>query len=121
MHASHPRDGSALIEVLIALVLLAVSGTALITLLGQTRHSIESLEASEREARAAGFALSSMVVLSRAELVARLGRRVVGGWSVTVEAIDQALFDVGVAASDTSAVVLRTTLYRPDTTSAATP
>jgi type II secretory pathway component PulJ len=112
------RRGSSFIEVLLSLVLLAMGGTALITLLGQTAHSIESLRITERETRAAGLELSALAVLDRTQLTARVGRIRSHGWSMTIDRPSPALFDVSIATSDTSMVLLRTTLYRPDTTNA---
>src|SRR5215212_4406068 len=115
MRADSPRAGSAVIEVLIALVLLAVSGTALVTLLGQTRRSIATLGESERQTRAAAAELNALSLLGRSDLAARVGRTTVHHWSLRIDHLATDLFDVGIAPSDTGAVLLRTTLYRPDT------
>jgi len=112
------RRGSSFIEVLLSLVLLAIGGTALVTLLGQTAHSIESLRVTERETRAAGLELSALAVLDRTQLAARMGRTRSHGWSMAIDRTSTALFDISIAASDTTMVLLRTTLYRPDTTHA---
>src|SRR5690242_1332131 len=119
--AGRPRRGSSFIEVLVSLVLLAIAGTGLITLLGQTVHSLESLRATEVQTRAAGFELSALAVLDRAALAARVGRTRSHGWSMQINRPSPDLFEVTVAASDTGMVLLRTTLYRPDTSSNATP
>ena len=116
-----PRRGSSFIEVILSLVLLAIGGTALITLLGQTSRSIESLRAAERETRAAGRELSALAVLDRAQLASRVGRTRAHGWSLRVEQTTANLFDVSIAATDTGAVLLRTTLYRPDSVIHASP
>ncbi|HEY9226640.1 MAG TPA: hypothetical protein VIP11_08345 [Gemmatimonadaceae bacterium] len=121
MFARRVRRGAAFIEVLLALVLLAIGGTALITLLGQTAHSMESLRRSEIETRAAAAELSALSVLSRADLVGREGRRRVHGWTLDITRTSASLFDARIAASDTGMVLLRTTLYRPDTSDASSP
>jgi Tfp pilus assembly protein PilV len=107
-----------LIEVLVGLVLLAVSGTALITLLGQTFEAMRSTQASERLARAASEQLGGLATLTRADLLAAAGRRSVNGWALTVTADSPNLFDVSIAESDSGALLLRTTVYRPDTSDA---
>ena len=109
------RRGSSFIEVLLSLVLLAIAGTALITLLGQTVHSIEKLRDSEAQTRAAGFELSALASLDRSALLARVGTSRPHGWSMRIVRTSASLFDVTVAASDTGMVLVRTTLYRPDT------
>lgn len=113
--AAKARRGASFIEVLVSLVLLAIAGTALITLLGQTAHSLESLHRSEVETRAAAFELSALAFLDRPALVARVGRSRPHGWSMQINRVSADLFDVSVAASDTGIVLVRTTLYRPDT------
>jgi Tfp pilus assembly protein PilV len=112
------RHGSVLIEVLVALVLLAVSGTALITLLGQTSQAMRSTQTSERLARAASEQLGGLAILTRADLLAAAGRRSVNGWALTVTADAPNLFDVSIVESDSGAPLLHTTVYRPDTSDA---
>jgi len=118
---ARPRRGSAFIEVLIGLVLLAVSGTALITLMGQTARTLEQLRLTETQTRAAGLELGAFAILNRAELAQRVGATRVHGWSIRVSRTSDALFDVVIATSDTGMVLLRTTLYRPDTATNANP
>jgi Tfp pilus assembly protein PilV len=117
MRTSTPRSGSAIIEALIATVMLATAGVALITLLGQTAHSMRTLRNSERLTRDASDRLDRLVLLGRADILAREGRTSFAGWSLVVAPVGPSLFDVSVAPTDTSAVLLRTTIYRPDTTS----
>jgi hypothetical protein len=110
-----------LVEVLIALVLLATAGTGLITLLGQTAHSMRSTLESERETRRASAELDRLVLLDRAALLSLVGRHVARGWSIDIQPVTSAVFDVRIAASDTGASLLHTALYRPPTDSNATP
>lgn len=96
-------------------MLLAIGGTALVTLLGQTARSIESLRMAELETRAASAELSTLAVLGNEQLTSRLGRTHSRGWSLVITRTSANLFDVSIAASDTGKVLLHTTLYRPDT------
>ncbi|HTE45994.1 MAG TPA: hypothetical protein VK636_12160 [Gemmatimonadaceae bacterium] len=112
------RPGSVLIEVLVALVLLAVAGSALITLLGQTAHSMRTTLESERLARSASEQLDGVAVATRADLIARQGRTSLHGWTVQIVATSMSLFDVSVFELDGRAPVLTTTLYRPDSSDA---
>jgi type II secretory pathway pseudopilin PulG len=115
------RRGSALIEVLVALLLLAISGTALITLLGQTTRSIVTVFATERQTRDAAAQLTRLSTLNRSDLIGRTGRGYVRGWWLAVDRANADLFDVSIAASDTGMVLLRTTLYRPEVPNDTTP
>jgi hypothetical protein len=114
MHGDIKR-GSALLDVVIALVVLGFSGVAMITLLGQTAHSVRTVRNTERELRRASDELGRFVVYDRAELMAMVGRSLSHGWSIEVRQATPDLFDVSIAESDTSAALLRTTIYRPDT------
>lgn len=112
--SDRPRRGSSFIEVLLSLVLLAIGGTALITLLGQTARSIESVRAAEVQTRAASVEIGALAVLTGPQLAARAGRTITHGWFMSIDRPAPGLFDVSIAASDTGMVLLRTTLYRPD-------
>jgi Tfp pilus assembly protein PilV len=115
MRGNEPRRGSALIEVLVALVLLAIGGTALIVLLGQTAQSMRSTVESERLTRTAFEQLDWIALESRGDLIARIGRTSVRGWTIDVRQASPSTFDVAVASSDTTSPLVHTTLYRPDT------
>jgi Tfp pilus assembly protein PilV len=107
------RRGSALIEVLVAIVVLAIGGTSLITLLGQTAYSMRTTFESQRLALAASDEMNRLVIVQRSDLLARVGHRMDRGWVVDIEAAPPSLFSVGIAQSDTGAVLLHTILYRP--------
>jgi type II secretory pathway component PulJ len=111
---SRVNSGSALIEVLVALALLAVGGVALITLLGQTSRTMRATRDSERETIAASRVLDRFAAMDRATLLASIGTSGVAALRATVVEAAPGLFDVSVARSDTSFVLLRTTFYRPD-------
>jgi hypothetical protein len=114
MHGDIKR-GSALLDVVIALVVLGFSGVAMITLLGQTAHSVRTVRNTERELRRASDELGRFVVYDRAQLTGMVGRSLSHGWSIDVRQATPDLFDVAIAESDTSAALLRTAVYRPDT------
>ena len=114
------RRGSALIEVLIALIILATTGTGLVAFLGQTAHTLRHVRDQERLTRLASAQLDHLVLWDRAAFVARLGRSSFDGWTVVVRQATPDLFEVTIAA-DSGAVLLWTTAYRPDTVDVATP
>jgi hypothetical protein len=113
--------GSALLDVVIALAVLGLSGVALVTLLGQTAHSMRGVRTTERELRQASDELGRSVVYDRARLVAMVGKSVSHGWVVDVVQAAPDLFDVSVAATPTTRPLLRTTVYRRDTLPANAP
>jgi len=113
MHASRMRSGSALIEVLVAIVLLATAGTGLVTLLGQTSHSMRNVLEAERLTHTASEELGRLALLDRVALLALAGRSRSHGFTLDVDPLGQGLFAVRIAESDTTRVLLRTTVYRP--------
>jgi Tfp pilus assembly protein PilV len=114
------RGGFALIEVLIAAVLVATSGIALLTLLGQTARSMRDAATTERLVDSASMQLERLVLLDRSALLAREGQSSTSdGWSLRVTQIAPGVFDASVARSDTSGVLLTTTVYRPDSANAS--
>jgi len=115
------RAGTALLDVVVSLMVLGLSGTGLITLLGQTAHSVRHVRDTEREVRRASDELARLVVADRALLQSMVGQTVSRGWIVTVGQSSPDLFDVAIADTTTAAAVLHTTLYRPDTTHADRP
>jgi Tfp pilus assembly protein PilV len=118
---SRRRSGATLVEVLISLVLLAIAGVGLITFLGQSAHTLRQLRDDERRTRVASAQLDRLVLWGRSAFLERIGRSRTDGWTIDVRQIGPDLFDVTVAASDTSAVLLRTTVYRPDSSVAEFP
>jgi len=110
-----PR-GAALLDVLLALVLLAVSGTALISLLGQTTHSLQHTQTTEHLLHAASSELAALSLLSHDELTTHAGRTSRHGWTIHITPRGTSLFDIDIATSDSTTALIHTTLYRPDTT-----
>jgi hypothetical protein len=103
-------------------VLLATAGTGLVTLLGQTAHSMRSTLEVERTTRRAAAELDRLTLLDGAELLVSVGRRHSNGWTLDIAASATDVFDVRIAESDTSAALLQTAIYRPRSDSSnATP
>src|SRR5581483_11716557 len=98
--------GSTLVEVLVAGAILATAGTSLLAILGQTSHSLRNVVNTERTVHSAAEQLDRLVLLDGAALVAREGDSREAGWSLRIAQIAPGLFDVAIAPSDTSAVLL---------------
>ena len=113
------RRGSALVEVLVALGVLAVGGAALVTLLGQTGRTMRTTHETERRTAQASAVLRRFEAMDRAALVQVIGQRDVTGLRAQISEASPDLFEVAVAESDTSPLLLRTTLYRPDSSHGA--
>jgi hypothetical protein len=108
--------------VLVALVLLASAGAGLVTLLGQTAHSMRTTLRAERLTRRATAELDRLALLDRADLLSWVGRRHSNGWTLDITETAADVFDIRLAESDTGVALLQTTLYRPRSDSSnATP
>ena len=107
------RNGSSLLDVVIALVVLGLSGVALVTLLGQTAHSVRDVRNTERLVRGASDELERFVAYDRAQVIALVGRSSPRGWRLEVVRAGPTLFDVSIGSSDSSTPLLRTSVYRP--------
>lgn len=107
--------GVALLEVLVALVILATAGTALVELIGAGLRSERDARVREGTIAAEQRVLAAMTLLRREDLDRRLGRRQVGEFSVGVERPERTLYRIAVAQADRPWVEdLVTVVYRPE-------
>src|SRR4051812_36636034 len=109
------RAGMTLLEVTIALAILGSAGVALVALLGQARQTMHDVRATERRVVTAAEESDRLVLLDRADLVSRLGWTRDGEWVLHVVRVRGTVFDVDIGRREGAPPVLRTTLYRPDT------
>jgi Tfp pilus assembly protein PilV len=113
-HDRRGRRGVALLEVLVGLVLLTVAGTALLALVAQTIDAVDRRYRHDADTRAASGRLDAIALWNRAELDARVGSSPLGPWTLRVTPLTPTLYRVELADASTDAVVLVTSLYRPD-------
>lgn len=112
MRAETARAGSALLEVVVATVLLATAGVGLANVLGQTARTMRDVEASEARMQRAQRLLDDVSMWGDSLLAERVGRTRVDSLVLDVSTSGAGLFDATVATSDTGLVLLRTTFYR---------
>lgn len=109
------RRGVALIETLIALVLLAFAGTGMVSLLAQTLNRDHDVHAREAETADAARLLGAIAVLPRSDLVDRIGVAREPALWLEVDQRSASLFDVVVRDTLRRTELVQTTLFRPDT------
>lgn len=109
------RRGSALLDVVVSLALLGLSGTAMVSLLAQTANTMRHVRDADREVRRASDELGRLAIADRATLATMTGQSVQRGWIITVTERSTNLFDVDIADTIAKSPVLHTTLYRADT------
>lgn len=107
------RPGMMLIEVMVALAILASVGGACLLLTATAIQSVDAARRAERRAADANSLLSAVSLWTAEDLDRRLGMRRQGVWLLEVQRETRELYSVTIRDSVKS-VVLTTALYRPD-------
>jgi len=109
------RRGSALIEVLVALVVLSAAGVSTLGYLTAFVDAQARLQQREAELLRADRLLTATALLDRADLDLRLGVRTVGDLVVSVNRPQPALYRIAVSpATVPEAELLVTVVFRPE-------
>jgi len=109
----HPETGVALLEALVALVILATAGTALVALVGAGLRSERDARVRERTLAAEERVLTAMTLLTQEDFDRRLGQRSVGEFLVDVQRPEPALYRIAIAEARAPQVEdLVTVVYR---------
>lgn len=109
------RAGVALLEALVALVILTVAGLSATLAVRQGFESVRRAEAADAEMRSASAFLDAVALWTRADLDQRLGNRSEGAWRLQIDRPVPTLYLVALADSTGDRELLRTALYRPVT------
>lgn len=108
------RRGAVLLEAIVAMAILAVAGTAAVTAVAQAADAVRRAEQADTEARRASAFFHAAALWSRADLDRRLGDRPQGSWRLEVQRPAQEVYDLTLRDSTGTQVLLRTSLFRPD-------
>jgi hypothetical protein len=107
------EHGAVLLEVIVALAILATTGLAMMALVQEGMATQQRVHDRDRELAAADRLLAAYSMLSRTDLDIRLGRRDVGEFTVTVQRPEPELYRAEVApAGAPDRALLVTVLYR---------
>lgn len=107
--------GVALLEVLVAVLILSVAGLGFVDLVGAGTRAVGTARARERELADEERLLAAYTLLSRGDLDRRLGRRDVGPYVVNVERPERVLYRIALARNEFLAVEdLVTVVYRAE-------
>lgn len=108
------RDGVVMVEVLAAIVILALAGVSSLSFVAALSHAQERSLRRERDVRAAHELLVDLALLSGAELAQRIGLRTIEPFAVWTDRPEPELYRVGIAdVDDPETELLVTLLYRP--------
>jgi type II secretory pathway pseudopilin PulG len=103
-----------LLEAIVALVILAVAGTAAVTLVGQSTDAVRRARIADAEMRKASAFFHAVALWTRDDLDRRLGQRPQGPWKLLVQRPTPTLYEVVLTDSAVTREILRTTLFRPE-------
>jgi type II secretory pathway pseudopilin PulG len=119
MRRAKSRRGAVLLEAMVALVILASAGIVVVSLAAESARAVERARNAEKELRAANAFFSAVALWPRSDLDLHLGDRHQGRWIMRVDRPRPNLYVATLSDSGTRAMVLRTSLFRPDTGHAA--
>ena len=108
------RAGAVLLEVIVALTILAVAGVAAVAATGESVRAAGRLRETERELREASAFLEAVALWPREDLDRRLGDRAQGRWRLRIDRPSPTVYEVRLADSTGAFVLLETALYRPE-------
>jgi type II secretory pathway pseudopilin PulG len=110
--------GAVLLEVIVALALLASAGLAAVSMAAEAAEAVSrAREAEVRTAEASRF-MDAVSLWTRADLDRRLGERRQGPFILRLDRPDPELYTTALADSASGRVLLATSLFRRDTADA---
>lgn len=110
----HTDRGIALLEVLAAIVILAIAGLSMVALVAQATDAARVAKGRETEQADESRLLSAETLLTRGDLDQRIGDRVAGPYVVTVGRPEASLYRIAVGRTTAPGVEdLVTVVFRP--------
>lgn len=110
---ARPREGGAMLEVMFAILLLAIVGQAWILLLAQQDRVVRHARHHEDVVRACGARLETLAAMSSDSLRAMTGASRLGECDVVITPRSEQLVRVEMRDTSTHGVLLSTSLYVP--------
>jgi type II secretory pathway pseudopilin PulG len=107
------RRGAVLLEVVIAMVVLAVAGTSAVVMVAQSADAVRRARAADVQVREASAFLHAVALWPREDLDRRLGDREQGDWRLRILRPAPTLYEVTLTDGTGGRVILRTALHRP--------
>lgn len=107
------RSGLTLLEVLVALAILALGAAAWVALAAQGMHTQNRVSARANQVQRASLVMAHLSILPRDRIAALGGVGLVEGFHVRVLPLSETLLEVGIADSAHGAELLRTSFHFP--------
>jgi type II secretory pathway pseudopilin PulG len=108
------RKGIALLEALVALVILTTVGASTVTMAAEAARDIQRARRTESAMRAANAFFDAVSLWSRDDLDRHLGNRPQGAWLMRVDRPTPTLYIATLTDTATHTELLRTSLFRPE-------
>lgn len=108
------RQGSVLLETMVALAVLAAVGSAAAWTAAESIHAVSRVHEREARLRVADRLLTAVSLWPREDLDRHLGTTKQGPLRMRIDRLRSTLYDVTLADSTTGKVLLHTSLFRPD-------
>lgn len=105
--------GAVLLEVIVAISILAVSGTAALLAVSESSRAVERAREHDRMLARASALVDAASLWTRDDLDRRLGEREQGPWRMRIDRPDRRLY-VLVLRDSAGAEIIRTALFRAD-------
>lgn len=103
-----------LLEAIVALTILAISATTMVSLAASSLDAVSRADRLDAETRRASALLDAVALWPRADLDRHLGDRPEGPWDLRVDRPAPTLYVIALRDTATGAVLLATSLYRPE-------
>lgn len=118
-HDNRGRRGMVLLEAIVALTIIAVSGVTAVLLAVSSLAAIDRANKGDERSQRASHFLDAVSLWTRADLDRHLGDRPEGSWRLRIERPVPTLYVVSLRDSTTGQMLLVTSLYRVDGSHAA--
>lgn len=109
------RRGVVLLEALVALAVLGMVGGAAALSVSESMRAVAHVHDTEAHLRDTARFLTAVSLWPRADLDRHLGTSRQGPWRLRIDRPSTTLYEVKLIDAATESVLLRTTLFRPDT------
>lgn len=110
---SESRQGVVLLEVIVALTILAFAGITAVSLTTSAASAVHRVRGAEQDIRGANAFMSAVSLWTRADFDRHLGVRAQGRWIMRVDRTELTLYVTTLADSGSNRELLRTAFYRP--------
>lgn len=107
------RRGAVLLEVIVAMTILATAGLASAAYALQASSAVATARHAERELETAHAFIDAVALWPREEIEQRLGVREQGAWHLELQRTGAVLYAATLSDAANGEILLSTTLYRP--------